>query len=178
MPRKRIGHRSYRVATLRQSLRRANIFSILWAGDRAPHREGSGPCGRAATGCTGKSQIRSLRCGTSRHRSPGLPAEHPPEGSWQRPCANVIRGLARREEHVDRTALRVSQDVQLRVQPALGPPAQPSAPPFLTARLDAVRCVFRWIESIITISVSCAWAASSVMMVANTPIRPQRFQRL
>ncbi len=55
---------------------------------------------------------------------------------------------------------------------------QSSASPFWSPRLDAVRCVFRCVASIITVSVSCACPASSVMMVANTPIRLQRFQRL
>ena len=71
------------------------------------------------------------------------------------------------------------------------PTDEPSAPPFFTAKLEAVRCVFacprQWFSdqwritgstSIITISVSCACAVSSVVIVANTPIQLHRFQRL
>jgi ABC-type thiamine transport system ATPase subunit len=38
--------------------------------------------------------------------------------------------LARRQEHPDRTTLRVGQNVELGVQPALRATDQPSAPPF------------------------------------------------
>lgn len=96
-------------------------------------------------------------------QSPGLR-----DRGQQRPRADVGRGLAGREEHVDRSPLCVGQDMQFRVQTAFRPTDQPSAPPFLTARLEAVRCVVRcprqWFSdqwrttcstSIITIPVSC-----------------------
>ena len=100
------------------------------------------------------------------------------DGGQQRPRPDVVRGLARRQEHPDRAALRVGQDVEFRVEPTLRAPDQPSAPPLLTARLEAVRGAFEWVASIITIPVSWAVAASSVMIVTNTPIRLHRFQRL
>lgn len=63
-------------------------------------------------------------------RDRGFPAGAGGDRGQQRPRANVVGGLARRQEHPDRTALCIRQDVQFRVQTALGPPDQPSAPPF------------------------------------------------
>ena len=40
------------------------------------------------------------------------------DGVQQRPRPDLVRGLARREEHVDRATLCIGQDVQFRVQPA------------------------------------------------------------
>jgi hypothetical protein len=185
-----IGHTAWRPCASLSGARTCSRF--CGAGDRARHRVGSGPCDRSATGCTEKYPIRSARCGTSRPspavldrwRHAGSVAPVCQQGTrlgelrQQRPRPDVVRGLSCRKKHLDRTALRVGQDVQFRVQPALGPTDQPSAPPFFTARLEAVRCAFRWVASIITISVSCACEASSVMMVANTPMRLHRFQRL
>ena len=77
----------------------------------------------------------------------------------QRHLAQIVPRNRRRPRRraQGQVALGVSQDVQFRVHPALGAPDQPSAPPFLTARLEAVRCAFRWVASIITTSV--AWTA-------------------
>ncbi len=44
------------------------------------------------------------------------------DGGQERPSADVVRGLSRRQEHLDRAALRVCHDVQFRVEPAPGPP--------------------------------------------------------
>ena len=54
----------------------------------------------------------------------------PRDRGQERPRADVVRGLACRQEHPDRAALRIGQNVQLRVQPALRAPDQTSAPPF------------------------------------------------
>ncbi len=51
-------------------------------------------------------------------------------------------------------------------------------PRFLTAKLEAARCIFTWVASIITISVCCDCADNSVMIVATTPIRLHRRHRL
>ncbi len=45
-------------------------------------------------------------------------------------------------------------------------------------RKEAVRWAFAWVASIIMIAVTWAWALSSVMIVANMPVRLHRFQRL
>ena len=74
----------------------------------------------------------------------------------KRPCPDVIRGLACGQKHPDRAALRIGQDVQFGVQAALCAPDQPPAPPFFSARLDAVRRVFKWVASIIIVSVCLA----------------------
>ena len=62
--------------------------------------------------------------------------------------------------------------------PEKAAPPLAAAPPFLSRRLEVVRCAFRWVASIITISICCAAAASSVLILAKTPIRLQGFQRL
>ena len=53
-------------------------------------------------------------------------------GPWDggRPRPDVVGGLACREEHANRAALRVRQDVQFRVQTALRASDQSSAPAF------------------------------------------------
>src|SRR6056297_1283429 len=73
----------------------------------------------------------------------------------QRPCAYVIAALTRRQEHPQRTTQSIRDGVQFRVHPALGAPDQAAAPPFFRPRLEAVRCVFRWVASIINVSVCC-----------------------
>jgi len=100
----------------------------------------------------------------------------------QRPCPDAIRGLACGQEHADRAAFCIGKDVQFRVQPIFHAPDRPSpvckAPAFSTARLDAVRCALRRVASIIAVPVCRACTAGSVMILANTPIRLHRFQRL
>ncbi len=49
--------------------------------------------------------------------------------------------------------------------------------PFLS-RLAAVRCAFRWVASIMTVSGSPHLAAKLLRMRSNTPIRDQRTKRL
>lgn len=46
--------------------------------------------------------------------------------------------------------------------------------PFLSARLDAVRCALRWVASIMSTSVLSPSRASSMRMRAKTPLRLQR----
>lgn len=48
----------------------------------------------------------------------------------QRPRPDVIRGTACQQKHLDRASLGIGQNMQLRVQPALGAPDQPSVSPF------------------------------------------------
>ena len=95
--RKTLGHRSYRVATLRQSLSRAKLFSILW---RFRYR---------ASSC-GKGILRLLRDGMqgvipfssrpSRYQSASL--SYPPENrtncpsavrAWNRTCSQRNAGV-------------------------------------------------------------------------------------
>ena len=52
------------------------------------------------------------------------------DGGEQSPRPDVVRCLARREEHPDRATLHIGHDMQLRVQSALRAPDQTSAPPF------------------------------------------------
>ena len=52
------------------------------------------------------------------------------DGRQERPRSDVVRGLARREEHPDRPTFCIGHDVQLRVQPAFRAPDQTPAPPF------------------------------------------------
>lgn len=72
----------------------------------------------------------------------------------KRPGADVVAALARGQEHPHGPAQSIRDGVQLGVHPALGAPDQPPAPPFFRPRLEAVRCVFRWVASIISVSVS------------------------
>ena len=48
----------------------------------------------------------------------------------ERPRADVIAGLSCGEKHADRPAFAIGHGVQLGVQPALGAPDEPFAPPF------------------------------------------------
>ena len=70
-------------------------------------------------------------------------------------CAEVIAGLAPAKEHPGRTANGIRDGVELRVQAAFRAPDEPTASLFC-ARLEAVRCVFRWVLSIICVSLSCS----------------------
>jgi hypothetical protein len=55
------------------------------------------------------------------------------------------------DEETDWTPQAVADGVQLGVHTALGSADQASTPPFLTPRLDAVRCAFREVASIIAV---------------------------
>ena len=61
----------------------------------------------------------------------------------QRCCAGVIADLSGGHEEAERPAVGIGDSMQLRVHAALGAADQPSETPFLTRRLDAVRCAFR-----------------------------------
>ena len=71
----------------------------------------------------------------------------------QCPRADEIAPLAGRQKHPQWAASRVCYRVQFRVHPALGASDQAAAPPFFSPRLEAVRCVFRCVASIISVSV-------------------------
>ena len=89
----------------------------------------------------------------------------------------VVADLAFGEQQDQGPALAVADGVQLGVQAALGASDAAGNSPFLS-RLEAVRCAFRWVASIITVSVASASAARLVKMRSNTPIRLQRMKRL
>ena len=61
----------------------------------------------------------------------------------QCPRANVVADLTGCDEQVERTSPAVADHVQLGVHPALGPPDQPSTPPFFTTMLVVVRWALR-----------------------------------
>ena len=109
----------------------------------------------------------------------------------QHPCARhrgkqgrrpgEVAGLPGAEIHLDGSPLAVADHVQLGVPAAFRQPDQPpprvAAPPFFR-RLEAVRCAFKYVASIMITSVSTSSFASSRRILANTPIRLQRNQRL
>ena len=71
----------------------------------------------------------------------------------QSPCVNVIAALPGGQKHPQRSARSIGNGMQFRVHPALGASDQAAAPPFFSPRLEAVRCVFRCVASIINVSV-------------------------
>lgn len=96
--------------------------------------------------------------------------------------AGVVTDLARRHEEPPRAALAVGHGVQLGIQPALGPPDDAATlvvgPPFFARRLEAVRCAFTYVASIMTTFSSPPSEASPSIIRAKTPISPHRFHRL
>jgi len=57
--------------------------------------------------------------------------------------AHVVADLACRHEELQRPPLGIRHGMELGVQPAFRAPDRPAAPPFFTARLEAVRWAFR-----------------------------------
>ena len=191
--RNRVGHLSQPVAMRRQSLGRANMFLSCGAGGRGQHRAGFGPCGRCGTGCTGKYPSRSNRCGTNRpaqaglnrwrragsicQQRPGLPE---PSTAAPLPRCNPRSGLRTGTSgsggpwHRPRRAVSGSTHLSCAGSAVRGR----TVPALFTARLDAVRCAVRSVASIIAVLVCRTCAASSVMIVANTPIRLHHVRRL
>src|SRR5690606_38307729 len=100
------------------------------------------------------------------------------QAAQKRPRADVIAALAGGEEHPHGAAERIRNGVQLGVQAALRAPDQAAPPPFLSPRLEAVRCALRWVASIISVSVPPPRSASSSSIRAKMPFSLQRFQRL
>jgi len=94
----------------------------------------------------------------------------------------VIADLASGHEELQRPSLGVGDGVQLRVQAAVRPPDQTPAlivgSPFFARRLDAVRCAFRYVASIMMVFWSPLAEASPSIIRAKTPISPHHFQRL
>lgn len=89
----------------------------------------------------------------------------------------VVADLALGEQQDQGPAPAVADGVQLGVQAALCASDAAGNSPFLS-RLDAVRCAFRWVTSIITVPVASPSAARLAKMRSNTPIRLQRMKRL
>ena len=79
-------------------------------------------------------------------------------GRWKlvEQCArtDVITGLACTQKHPQRPTQSISHCVQFGVHSAFGAPDQTPTPPFCNPRLEAVRCVFKWVASIMSVSVS------------------------
>ncbi len=73
------------------------------------------------------------------------------------PRADLVTDLTGGNEQIKRTPLAVADGVQLGIHTALGAPNQASTPPFLTPKLEAVRCALRHVASVITV-VSSTWA--------------------
>jgi hypothetical protein len=85
----------------------------------------------------------------------------------------VVTHLAFGDQHHQKAAVAVADGVQLIVQAAFGAPDTSGNSPFLS-RLAAVRCAFRCVASIISVSGLPLLAASSAKMRLNTPNRLQR----
>jgi len=90
----------------------------------------------------------------------------------------VVADLSGGHEEAERTAVCVGQAMELRVHATFGATNQAPEIPFLTRRLDAVRCAFRYVASVMTVFGSASAAAKPSIMRRNTPISPHRFQRL
>ena len=75
------------------------------------------------------------------------PVRQEPFCLWQIPqkggSAHVVADVAWRHEELQRPALGVGQGVELGVQATFRAPDGPPAPPFFTARLEAVRWAFK-----------------------------------
>ncbi len=80
----------------------------------------------------------------------------------------------RHAEH-DRTTLCVGDGVQLCVHAAFGPTDLAAALLFFARRLQAVRCVFRWVASIMSVLRSAPSDARSIMTRAKGPAVAQTF---
>lgn len=91
--------------------------------------------------------------------------------------AAIVADLAFGQKQDQRFALAVTNGVQLGVQATLGTSDTAGNSPFLS-RLAAVRCAFRWVASIITVSVASLSPARVAKISLNTPIRLQRMKRL
>src|SRR3546814_6867239 len=65
----------------------------------------------------------------------------------QRGCTGVVADLPGGHEEAQGAAVRIGDGVKLRVHAAFGASDQPAKTPFLTRRLDAVRCAFRSVAS-------------------------------
>ncbi len=108
-------------------------------------------------------------------RDPGLCVRR--QTSKDVPCAFVVADLPLCEQQNQGLAVAIANRVQLRVQPAFGPPYTPRSARIL-ARLAAVRWAFRCVASIITVSVTVHSEASSANIRPNTPACDQRTKRL
>ena len=92
-----------------------------------------------------------------------------------RRCAIV--DVPRGEQQNEQSAQAIADRMELRVQAAFGAPdTSGKSPPF--KRIGAVRYAFKWVASILIVSGSPAFAASSAKMQLNTLSRIQRMKRL
>ena len=73
--------------------------------------------------------------------------------------AGVVAHLAGCQEEPDRPSFGIGHGVQLGVQSAFGAPDKATAPPFFARRLEAVRCAFRKVASIMIVLGRSASAA-------------------
>ena len=96
----------------------------------------------------------------------------------QRCSAGVIAYLASGREKSERATVGIGDGVELRIHAAFGATDQPPEAPFFTRRLDAVRCAFRQVASIMIVSGVALAAASPSIMRMKTPLSPHRFHRL
>ena len=69
------------------------------------------------------------------------------------PRSDVITGLSRAQKQPNWSPHGIGYGVKFRVHAAFGASDQASAPPFFNPRLEAVRCVFRCVASIMSVSV-------------------------
>jgi hypothetical protein len=96
--------------------------------------------------------------------------------------SGAVTDLACGNEELQRTTLGVRDSMQLGVQPNLGPPDQAPAmiigPSISARRLDAMRCAFSQVVSIMLFFCSVPSVANPSIILAKTPMPPHRFQRL
>jgi hypothetical protein len=69
----------------------------------------------------------------------------------QRCRAGVVADLASGDKEAQGAPVRIGDGVELGVHAAFGAPDQAAEIPFLTRRLEAVRCAFKYVASIITV---------------------------
>jgi hypothetical protein len=68
--------------------------------------------------------------------------------------------------------------MERRVHDTFGSTDQAPEIPYLTCRLDAVRCAFRYVASIMTVFGVGNSGSQALLHAEETPISPHRFQRL
>lgn len=90
------------------------------------------------------------------------------------------QGLAQwtNPENADRSAMDAGDGMKSGVQATFRPADQASTPPCFTRRLEAVRCVFRQVTSIMIVSGRSSAAESPSVMRARAAMSLHRFQRL
>ena len=95
----------------------------------------------------------------------------------QRCRADVAADLARRDEEAQRSAVRVGDGMETGIHAAFGATNQASEPLVFFLCLDAVRCAFTQLASIMTIPGSASADVRPSIIRRKNPHSPHRFQR-